>query len=167
LTEINVILGCHAEHNQCGKHRYDGNIHRAAGPLIRQKEVMTMKAKYALIPFLFAGIASTGIVLADSESDRQKVIEKGAAHYRIFCINCHGPELDGQGPLIHHLKIQPADLTALNKTNAEGQTISERVFNAVAGRHKVGDERKMPLFNDNLEINTAIEIAEFIKAMQK
>lgn len=111
----------------------------------------------------------TGVVQADSHIDKKKAIENGAGHYRIFCINCHGPEADGNGPLVALLKIKPADLTMLKQNKANNQSISERVFNAVNGRHKVGEgeERNMPVFNENLEINTVMEIADFIEVIQK
>lgn len=111
------------------------------------------------------GLASN-VALAESD---QEMIERGAAHFRIFCVNCHGMNADGKGPLAKILKIQPADLTTLKQTMPEGMTVQERVFRAVDGRHKVGDgkEHNMPVFTDNLKFNTVIEISRFVEAIQK
>ncbi len=118
-----------------------------------------------------AGVLSVGFLLpavVAAQSD-DEAIRKGAAHFRIFCVNCHGMKADGNGPLARILKIQPADLTTLKQSLPEGMTVQERVFRAVDGRHKVGEgqQRNMPVFTDNLKFNTVIEIARFVEAIQK
>ena len=128
-----------------------------------------MRIKLVLpLSMVVAAIVSAAAV-ADSAAEKQKSIQNGAAHYRIFCINCHGSGMDGNGPLTELLKIRPADLTVLGQTLKSGESVSTRVLNAVDGRHQVGSgqERKMPTFNDNLEVRTVIEIAAFIEAIQK
>ena len=126
-----------------------------------------MKKIATMLPFVFAGIMLCAPALADS--DKQGGIERGAAHYRIFCINCHGDNADGNGPLVKLLKIKPADLTILKKNSTGELSISEMVFKAVDGRHEVGtdQERKMPIFSQNMAINSVIEVAKFIEAILK
>lgn len=126
-----------------------------------------MKKVATMFPLIFAGAMLCAPALADS--DKQDGIERGAAHYRIFCINCHGDNADGNGPLVKLLKIKPADLTTLKKNSNGELSISEMVFRAVDGRHEVGEaqERKMPVFSQNLAIKSVIEIADFIEAIQK
>lgn len=121
-------------------------------------------AVWAIIA-LAAGVTSAA-ALAESDDE---AIKKGAAHFRIFCVNCHGMEADGNGPLAKILKIQPADLTTLKRTLPEGMTVQELVFRAVDGRHKVGEgqQRNMPVFTDNLKFNTVVEISRFVEAIQK
>jgi mono/diheme cytochrome c family protein len=113
-------------------------------------------------------LSSLCISGALSADQTQASVEKGAAHYRIFCINCHGEQADGKGPLVNLLKIKPSDLTTLGST-LQGETILERVVRAVDGRHKVGEggERNMPVFSDNLAITTVYELAAFIEAIQQ
>lgn len=113
-----------------------------------------------------AGVLGSATLLAETN---QEAVEKGAAHFRIFCVNCHGIKADGNGPLAKILKIQPADLTKLKQNMPEGMTVQERVFRAVDGRHKVGegDKRDMPVFTDNLKFNTVIEISRFVEAIQE
>ena len=102
------------------------------------------------------------------DAERQKAVERGTAHYLVFCANCHGVDADGRGPLLRLLKVAPTDLTLLRSAGG-GQTVAERVLMAVDGRHPVGEsgERKMPVFSENLEIGTVIEIAEFLETVQK
>ncbi len=115
---------------------------------------------------LVLGLGLSGGAVAGAD---QEVIEKGAAHFRIFCVNCHGIEADGNGPLAKILKIQPADLTRLKQTTPAGMTVQERVFRAVDGRHEVGEgqARNMPVFTENLKFNTVIELSKFIEAIQQ
>ena len=117
---------------------------------------------------LFAALALIGLygpVGADPE--REQALERGNAHYLLFCANCHGVNADGRGPLVELLKVVPSDLTTLRQTS-QGATVTERVLSAVDGRHQVAaDERKMPVFSDNLEIRTVIEIADYLDSIQK
>lgn len=115
---------------------------------------------------LSASLTGNSAVIADSAQD--KAIERGNAHYLLFCANCHGINADGNGPLVKLLKVTPNNLTLFRQTNG-GQTVMERVLLAVDGRHKVGEsaERKMPVFSDNLEIKTVIEIAKYLETIQQ
>jgi len=125
-----------------------------------------MKMTSGVLTLAIMGLVAFGTAHAES---KQTNIEKGAAHYRIFCINCHGEKADGNGQLAELMKIKPVDLTTLNQSPGNDLTILERVFRAVDGRHEVGEgnERKMPVFTDNLAVQTVYEVAEFIEAIQK
>ncbi len=130
------------------------------------RQVNMMKKILGFFLLACATLLATTALAADDE--KQMTIKKGAAHYRIFCINCHGEAADGNGPLANLLQIKPADLTRLRQTDGE-TSITDRVLKAVDGRHEVaaGEERKMPLFSDNLAITTVIEIAVFLEAFQQ
>jgi mono/diheme cytochrome c family protein len=91
---------------------------------------------------------------------------RGMQHYRIFCANCHGAQADGNGPTAKLLKIAPTDLTVIAKVNG-GQFDTEKVFKALDRRHLVGEGAKMPVFSENLEIRTALDIVEFLKTIQQ
>ena len=92
--------------------------------------------------------------------------QRGVEHYRIFCANCHGAEADGNGPTAKLLKIAPTNLTSLARMQG-GQLDTVRVLKALDGRHLVGGDQKMPVFSDNLQINTALDIVEFLKTIQQ
>ena len=131
--------------------------------------VVTMRQALFVLLWLLAGFVTLGTAYAGPDVNQQKSIKNGAAHYRIFCINCHGPKADGNGPMVHLMKIKPADLTVLRRNSRNGESIAEMVFKAVDGRHKVGEgeERKMPVFSDNLAVNTVIEIGDYLNSIQK
>ncbi len=125
-----------------------------------------MNKKVMSIAAMVAGFGPSAYSLADSQHD--EAIERGQAHYLLFCANCHGVDADGNGPLVELLKVTPTNLTTLRSSGSEA-TVAERVLQAVDGRHAVGEsaERKMPVFSDNLEISTVIEIAAYLDSIQK
>ncbi len=125
-----------------------------------------MKMRTLLFSVVALGIIGCGNVLADSAQD--EAIKNGREHFKIFCVNCHGANADGKGPLVASLKITPADLTALKQTGGD-MCIAERVLRAVAGLHDVapGQEHKMPVFSGNLESITIYEISQYLKSIQK
>jgi len=125
-----------------------------------------MNDKAILLAAILAGLGLSAQSFADSEHD--KAVERGQAHYLLFCANCHGVDAEGNGPLVELLKVTPADLTVLQRSDS-GETVAERVLKAVDGRHAVGEsgERRMPVFSDNLEISTVIEIADYLQTVQK
>lgn len=115
---------------------------------------------------VLAGLTGAADIYAASDQD--EAIAKGSAHFRIFCTNCHGLAADGNGPLVQLLKIKPSDLTILSRDGNQ-EPITERVLKAVDGRHKVGEGQqvRMPVFSENLEVKTVYEIAEYVKSVQK
>ena len=122
-----------------------------------------MRTTHALTLILLSGVA-----LAAPPTTPAEVVaaQRGAEHYRIFCANCHGAEADGNGPTAKLLKIAPTNLTVLARTHG-GQLDPMRVLKAMDGRHLVGGDQKMPVFSDNLQINTALDIVEFLETIQQ
>lgn len=117
---------------------------------------------------VYSAIAAfTACANAWAASDLEQSVIKGEAHYLFFCANCHGVNADGNGPYAKLLKIAPTDLTVLSQTGE--QSVAERVLNAITGRHEVGEGEapKMPIFSENLEINTVSQITEYLKTIQK
>jgi mono/diheme cytochrome c family protein len=93
-------------------------------------------------------------------------LERGQAHYLLFCANCHGVDADGKGPLVALLKVTPNDLRTLRQPGGPG--VTERVLKAVDGRHPVAEGgHKMPVFSDNLEVHTVAEIAAYLDSIQQ
>jgi len=124
-----------------------------------------MKNIFVLFAFV-SGMLVTGSSLADT--DKEEVIRKGQEHFKIFCVNCHGVNADGKGPLTETMQIAPYDLTALNQTSDE-ICLAERVLKAIAGVHEVvqGQEHNMPTFSGNLEAITIYELTQYLKSIQK
>jgi mono/diheme cytochrome c family protein len=118
-----------------------------------------------------AALAATAIVApvgasgADTPVDKA-TLERGQAHYLLFCANCHGVEADGNGPLVGLLKVTPSNLKVLRQPGGPG--VTERVLIAVDGGHQVASgEHKMPVFSDNLEVRTVREIALYLDSIQQ
>jgi mono/diheme cytochrome c family protein len=96
----------------------------------------------------------------------QATLERGQAHYLLFCANCHGVAADGRGPLVGLLKVVPSNLTVLRRLG--GPSVAERVLTAVDGGHQVAAEgHKMPVFSDNLEVRTVREITLYLDSIQQ
>lgn len=117
-----------------------------------------------LLPLLL--IANGALAAGTAEPIDMEAAKRGVEHYRIFCANCHGAEADGNGPTAKLLKIAPTNLTVLARMHG-GTLDSMQVLKAMDGRHLVGGEQKMPVFSDNLQINTALDIVEFLKTIQQ
>jgi mono/diheme cytochrome c family protein len=110
-----------------------------------------------------AGLA--GPAEADPAADKA-TLERGQAHYLLFCANCHGVDADGRGPLVGLLKVVPSNLTVLRRLG--GPSVAERVLTAVDGGHQVAAEgHKMPVFSDNLEVRTVREITIYLDSVQQ
>jgi mono/diheme cytochrome c family protein len=123
-----------------------------------------MKTICRVLIAIMVPLVTSGTQAADVEQDR--AVERGNAHYLLFCANCHGVDGDGQGPLVGLLKVVPSDLRYLQQ---RGGDLAEQVLKALDGRHKVGEgaERKMPVFTQNLEVRTIIEITDYLRTIQK
>lgn len=124
-----------------------------------------MKKRMMLLMFV-SGLLTSGSGFAGPVQDQ--AIRKGQEHFKIFCVNCHGINADGKGPLTDTMEIAPSDLTALKQTGGD-ICLAERVLKAVAGLHDVapGQEQKMPTFSGNLEGITIYEITQYLKSIQK
>ena len=115
---------------------------------------------------LLLGLAAVAPVSA-ADMDQATAVAKGKEHFKMFCTNCHGSNAEGDGPLVPMLKIQPSDLTLLQRQDG-GRFDAERILKAIDGRHQVSSgERQMPVFSENLAISTIIEIIEYLKTIQK
>ncbi len=124
-----------------------------------------MNLKSIPIGTTLGAIILTAPALAETTASRE-TLERGQAHYLLFCANCHGVNADGRGPLVDLLKVAPSNLTLLRRSG--GPSVAERVLVAVDGAHKVGaGGHKMPVFSDNLEVRTVREIAVYLESVQQ
>jgi mono/diheme cytochrome c family protein len=127
-----------------------------------------MNYKTKIIGAAFTAIGMLGLggsAAADPTADKA-ALERGQAHYLLFCGNCHGVNADGQGPLVGLLKVTPSNLTVLRRTG--GASVTEKVLKAVDGRHQVASgDHKMPVFSDNLEVHTVVEISAYLDSIQQ
>ncbi len=112
------------------------------------------------------GLAALSVPAGAEQTLDKATLERGQAHYLLFCANCHGVDGDGHGPLVGLLKVVPSNLTVLRRLG--GPSVTERVLTAVDGGHLVAAEgHKMPVFSDNLEVRTVREIAIYLDSIQQ
>lgn len=78
-------------------------------------------------------------------------VDRGAQVYRVHCLNCHGPQAHGDGPLARVLKKEPADLTRLT---VDGEFPRERVHQFIDGRIRVSGHglREMPVWGLSFQV---------------
>lgn len=125
-----------------------------------------MKHTTKLVAMALVSAGLSGQAGADNTATDQATLERGQAHYLLFCANCHGVSADGQGPLVGLLKVVPSNLTVLRRLGPP--SVTERIFTAVDGGHQVpAGEHKMPIFSDNLEVRTVREIALYLNSIQQ
>jgi mono/diheme cytochrome c family protein len=129
-------------------------------------KILVIGAALAASPLFGPAYADPGADPAADPAVDQATLERGQAHYLLFCANCHGVNGDGNGPLVGLLKVTPSNLTVLRRQGPP--SVTERVLNAVDGRHQVtSGEHKMPIFSDNLEVRTVREIALYLDSIQQ
>ncbi len=87
-----------------------------------------------------------------TEAGDLEQIARGRVSYRIYCLNCHGDNGAGQGPMAELLKIRPADLTRIAGGDG-GAFPAERVYRTIDGRDEVGTHgrRDMPVWGIGLQ----------------
>ena len=102
-----------------------------------------------LVPPL--AVAALGLLLlavpGAAGSDTGAAVERGEVSYRVYCLNCHGVEARGDGPMAEVLKVRPADLTRL-RTEADGTFPREELREVIDGRRDVlgHGRREMPIW---------------------
>ncbi|HSM15166.1 MAG TPA: cytochrome c [Thermoanaerobaculia bacterium] len=86
---------------------------------------------------------------ARSEDQPQYSPFNGRVTYKTFCLNCHGIEGHGDGPLAESLRVVPTDLTQLAAENG-GEYPADLVRASIDGRKEVRGHglREMPVWGD-------------------
>ena len=89
---------------------------------------------------------------ADVNADDEHL---GIAEFEIACMPCHGLEGRGDGPLARTLKVVPADLTQIAKSN-QGRFPAKKVSEIIDGRATVAAHgaRDMPVWGDRYRVAT-------------
>jgi cytochrome c oxidase cbb3-type subunit 2 len=84
---------------------------------------------------------------------------RGKRIYQEFCINCHGPIGDGQGPAARHLDPPPLNFTTLRRSLAENRYIGGifyyQIMNGITGTG-------MPYFKKHLESEKIWDLANYL-----
>jgi cytochrome c oxidase cbb3-type subunit 2/cytochrome c oxidase cbb3-type subunit I/II len=86
-------------------------------------------------------------------------VERGKNMYQKFCIGCHGPVGDGNGPAARYLNPRPLNFTLLKRNLADGKYIGGilyyQIMNGITGT-------SMPYFKKDLESEKIWDISNFV-----
>jgi mono/diheme cytochrome c family protein len=111
------------------------------GNLFSVVERQLERIKQMLIKVIFAFLVSAG-----AASAQEPTADGGRDLYMTYCVQCHGADAQGDGPMAEMLAIDTPDLTGLAFRNA-GNFPTEAVVRQIDGRAPVlahgGD---MPVF---------------------
>jgi mono/diheme cytochrome c family protein len=103
------------------------------------------------------GVAATNPVPADKIS-----VERGRLLYSVTCIQCHGPEANGNGIVGIALVTHPADLTgAVVQAKLDGD-----LFNTISNGIIVKGQIHMPALNENLTVRDRWDLVNFIRSLK-
>jgi cbb3-type cytochrome c oxidase subunit II len=86
-------------------------------------------------------------------------LDRGRRTYQVYCIGCHGPVGDGQGPAAQFLMPPPLNFTTLRRNLAGGKYIGGiiyyQVMNGITGTD-------MPYFKKELESAKIWDVGNFV-----
>lgn len=89
----------------------------------------------------------------------EDALERGKNIYQEFCIGCHGPVGDGQGPAATFLHPQPLNFTTLRRNLVDNKFIGGifyyQIMNGITGT-------AMPYFKKHLESEKIWDVSNFI-----
>jgi hypothetical protein len=89
-------------------------------------------------------------------SDNSKMITWGWERYRFYCVQCHGPKLDGNGTVGQSFAPLPANLTS---SNVQGQSDGEIFY-----KIRFGFNRHPPLYATVTD-NETWAIIEYMRSL--
>jgi len=129
--------------------------------------------------FLAATIASLALLAAPQTTKEIKKIpvtptraDSGMQMYKTYCASCHGLDGKGHGPAAEALKVAPANLTALRRSN-DGKFPSAKLSHILEGADVTAHgSSEMPVWGPifrSLESSTALtklRIANVIKYLE-
>jgi mono/diheme cytochrome c family protein len=113
------------------------------------------------IKFVVTAVIGCVVLFGSPASASSPVVEQGKTLYENRCLHCHGVNADGQGELIEHLNVKPANIVGLCMGRPDS-CMTDRVLKAVLGRHEVGS-KKMPLLKDYISVEDVYALSEYLK----
>ncbi len=82
-------------------------------------------------------------------------LKRGEKIYQSFCIGCHGPVGDGQGPAAKYLYPPPLNFTLLKRTGVSGGIFYYQIMNGITGT-------AMPYFKRELESEKIWDVSNYV-----
>ncbi len=131
----------------------------------------------AMTIIVIGALSSTALAEGTGQSSKY-LTAVGASTFRVYCANCHGQGGLGDGQVAAYLKVEPTDLTQLQKSH-EGEFPAQAVYRSIDGREevKLHGNREMPIWGDALsrpgpspeeDVKARIDgLVSFIRSIQK
>jgi len=134
----------------------------ADGRMARQRVWKTLtKAAYdsgaeANMNWLHAHVPRQWMELPNPYPADEVTLKRGETIFMSFCIGCHGPVGDGQGPAALYLDPPPFNFTYLRKVNGPiGGMLYHQVMNGITGT-------AMPPFKTELESEKIWDVSSYV-----
>ena len=94
-------------------------------------------------------------------------VERGRLLYSVTCIQCHGPEYNGNGIVGIALVNKPADLTSAVVQSKQDVDLFNTISNGIVVKDKNGkDQIHMPALNENLTFRDRWDLINFIRSLE-
>ncbi len=90
----------------------------------------------AVVAVVVVLMAAPAIPAQDEVENDYGATRIGESLFAAYCTSCHGATAEGDGPLASSLRVEPANLTELKRTN-EGAFPFDRVVERIDGTEKV------------------------------
>ena len=94
---------------------------------------------------LLAAVTVSGAAAEKKQECRVELIDRGRSLYDVYCVGCHGKDLEGNGPVASELKTSPSDLTRISERNG-GEFPFAKVYSTIEGFDDIPShrDREMP-----------------------
>ena len=107
------------------------------------------------------GLMIAGLVAGVAGAAQAENIDIGKSEFLSSCASCHGADGKGKGPVSEQLKVPPADLTILAKTNG-GVFPTNAVYETIYGSKPVlaHGTREMPIWGERF--NPIVNLPHYV-----
>jgi putative copper resistance protein D len=90
-------------------------------------------------------------------------VERGRILYSVTCIQCHGPNADGNGVIAGALVFPPANLTGDVVQNKADGALFLTISNGIQG---TGGQIHMPALNENLTVRDRWDVVNYLRTLK-
>lgn len=90
-------------------------------------------------------------------------VERGRVLYSVTCIQCHGPNADGNGVIAGALVFPPANLTGDVVQSKTDGSLFLTISNGIQG---TGGQIHMPALNENLKVRDRWDIVNYLRTLK-
>lgn len=109
----------------------------------------------ANVAWLHANVPAGWVTAPNPYPADEAAIARGARVYQGFCLGCHGPVGDGQGPAYPYLYPPPLNFTTLRRAGASGGLLYYQIMNGITGS-------AMPYFKHELESEKIWDVSNYL-----